>query len=885
LKRPFVSERERRTKTLSESSVSSQELVEDFLESRESLIQQDLKEDSGPRITRKYTGLMDRFIRSLFLQAGFGGKLKEIKEERIVLVALGSYGRRELCLGSDIDLMVIYRGSFSPQMKQVILRGLYPLWDANLDVGYNILTIQECIRLAMEDFRALTSVMDARFLLGSRVFHRQFEEAFWSRIDREKGTLLKQFLIAKQKREEKYESQSYFVEPDIKESLGGLRDLHFMAWMARIYLKSKSLSQIKRFPAFSHFGLDKLGYSKGFLLKIRNHLHHLAGGRKQDLLLLSFQKEISNSLGYEDGTSETGPERFMRGLYLHLNRIRYGSEEFYVKVLDIIDPRPLEPAPYRLPQELQVTKGNIVLKGEGLLQRNPLLILKAFSEANRQGLFLGSGLIWAGGKTIAAEGEKLLSLPEAKGLFLDIILKPRNPKILRLALNMGLIGLFIPEFKKIKNLAQFDYYHMETVDLHSVKTLEVIHEISTGAYDDRWPLFREIYRELENPDLLFLAGLLHDMGKGYPGDHAERGAQLIPRILGRLDMNGGASQVVSFLVRYHLLLVRVSQRRDLHDEKTSVQVAQTIQNLETLKLLFLLAVADSISTGPLAHSDWKTMLVIELFFKVKRILEGGRLASPDATKRLEDNRRALSERLAPEFRSGDIRDLMDQVSTRYFLSNPLADMAEHFRLGLTMGKEKLAWTLQKLKDAPVTRVILCTYDKPGLFSKMVGVYTLNNIKVLSANIFTLKNGLAFDVYEVTNPLDPYREERMWNKIHAEALQAIEDQIPLDELISKKERQLFSLGDEYGNQPKKVKIDNVASDFFTIVEVSAWDRIGLLYELAKEVFSLGLDIRFAKVNADKERMTGVFYVRDSGGQKILEEDEIQRIKREIMNLME
>ncbi len=279
------------------------------------------------------------------------------------------------------------------------------------------------------------------------------------------------------------------------------------------------------------------------------------------------------------------------------------------------------------------------------------------------------------------------------------------------------------------------------------------------------------------------------------------------------------------------------------------------------------------------------MLLIELFFKVRRILERGTLASPDATKRLEDNKKKLIERLVPEFPTEDIEDLMDQVSTRYFLNTPLEDMAEHFGLALTMGKEKLSWTLQKLKDAPVTRVILCTHDMPGLFSKMVGVFTLNNIEVLSANIFTLKNGLAFDVYEVTNPLDPYREERMWNKIHHEALQAIEDQIPLGELISKKERKVFTSGDEYVYPPKKVNINNEASDFFTIVEVSAGERIGLLYELAKEVFSLGLDIRFAKVNADKERMTGVFYVSDSGGQKILEEDEIQRIKNNIMSVME
>jgi [protein-PII] uridylyltransferase len=227
---------------------------------------------------------------------------------------------------------------------------------------------------------------------------------------------------------------------------------------------------------------------------------------------------------------------------------------------------------------------------------------------------------------------------------------------------------------------------------------------------------------------------------------------------------------------------------------------------------------------------------------------------------------------------------MDQVSTRYFLSNPLEDMAEHFRLALNMGKKKLAWTLQKLTDAPVTRVILCTHDMPGLFSKMVGVFTLNNIKVLSANIFTLKNGLAFDVYEVTNPLDPYREEKMWDKVQDEAIKAIEERIPLDELITKKERKLFSSSGDYPYPSKKVMIDNEASDFFTIIEVSAKDRIGLLYELAKEVFSLGMDIRFAKVNSDKERMTGVFYVRDSGGQKIYGEHEIEKTKRGVMSVI-
>lgn len=769
-------------------------------------------------------------------------------------------------------------------MAGIISRSLHGLWDAKLQVGHSVLTVQESIRLAMTDFRFLTSVMDGRFLLGSRAFFRLFETAFWSRIDREKSSLLRHFLIYRERRVEKYSHQGYFLEPDIKEGLGGLRDLHAMAWTARIYFKCARLKEIKRFPVFSHFGLDRLRYSESFLLKVRNHLHLLAGVRREDRLLLPFQEKIALSLGYEDSGRAKRPERFMRNVYLHLNRIRYGAEEFHAKAMDIIDPPSFESSPERLPHEFQIMKGNVVLREDSPLRRDPVLILKALKEANQLGLFVGSDLIWEAGKTIAAEGEKIPFLPGAKAIFQEIILRPHNPKILRLMLELGLIGLFIPEFRKVRNLAQFTYYHVETVDLHSLRTLEVIHEISEGIYDDQWPQFKEVFKALEHPEWLSLAGLLHDIGKGYMGDHSEKGGELIPGILKRLGIQGNAPQVIPFLVRHHLLLANISQRRDLNEEKTSVQVAQTLQDLETLRLLFLLTAADSLATGPMAGSDWKIMLLSELYFKVKRIIESDALASPSATKRLEESREDLLRELLPPFPVKEIQALMDQVSDRYFLNIPREDMLTHFRLALTRRAEMLSWNLRKLKDAPVTRVVLCAHDRPGLFSKMVGVFTLNNIKVLSANIFTLKNGLAFDIYEVTNPLDPFREEEMWKKIHQQAVEAMEERLPLDDMINRKGKAVLFTGRDLAFQAKRVKVDNEASDFFTLLEVSGGERIGLLYALAKEIFSLGLDIRFAKVNSDREKMTGVFYVRDASGQKVGDESEIERIRQGILTVL-
>jgi len=859
------------------------EIIKDFLASRTSLIQNGLTSGSGIRATHKYADLMDRFIRALFLDAGLRDRIREVQRDGLSVIALGGYGRRELCISSDVDFMVIHQGRLSNEIGDIISSALYPLWDAKLEIGHSILTIPESIRLAANDFKVLTSLIDARFLLGSTSFHRLFEEAFWSRIDREKDSLLHQFLLYQKRREDKYGTEGYFVEPDIKEGLGGLRDLHFMAWLARIYFKSKRFSHIKRFQVFYHFDLDKLNYSKSFLLKVRNQLHFLAG-RKEDRLLLLYQEDLPNNLGYQDSPYFTGPERFMKDIYLHLNRVRYRHEEFQTKALDIILPSISDFVPTRLPEEFETIKGDIILKDGYVSEKDPVVILRALHEANQKGLFLDSEFIWEATKKIAKEKKRIVASPEAKALLLKIVLDPKNPKIMRLALEIGLIGLFIPEFKRIRNLGALDYYHVETVDLHSLRTLEVINEISKGTYDDRWPMFKEIYEDLEHPHWLFLAGLLHDIGKGRGGDHSEKGSRLVPGILKRLGIDKEALEVIPSVVKHHLLLARISQRRDLNDEKTAVQVAQIIQDKTILKILLLLTVADSFATGPIARSDWKIMLLMELFFKVRRVLERGTLASPDATGKIETKKSLILDRLEQTFPREEILNLVDQIPARYFLNTTLEDMVQHFQMALDLDGKKLSWNLQKLKHAPVTRIILCVYDQPGLFSKMVGVFTLNNIKVLSANIFTLKNGLAFDTYEVTNPVDSLRESETWEKIYGDIILALEEGLPLDELIDKKGKSELGAGRYLGTKAKKVKINNEISDFFTAIEISSESRIGLLYESAKKIFFLGLDIRFAKINNDQEKIMGVFYVRDSEGQKVHGKDWIEEIQQVMLDIM-
>ncbi len=838
---------------------------------------------SGFGAPRKYSDLMDRFVFSVLCGAGMPEGDMNARGQGLAIFALGSYGRRELCFGSDVDLLVLHQGKLLPGWEKRISRGLYMLWDAKLEVGHAVMTIPECIRLAMSDFKVLSSVLDARRVMGSQEIEHLFQNAFLPRLEREKKTLLTQFLVYEKRREERYGKEDFFVEPDLKEGLGGLRDFHFMSWMARIYFKCGNLREIRRFALFSHFDVGRLTHSKRFLLHVRNQLHSEAG-RREDRLLMKFQQELAHRLGYGDDRSLTAVEKFMQHVYLHLNRIRYGYELFVAKTLDIVDPEPAEDPILEKDSEFQVNKGNLVLRGEGLSEKSPLVIMRAFDEANRRGLFLGSGFVWEARKRLTADGKALAHMREAKDLFLGIVLNPANPRIIRLALEVGLIELFVPEFRKIRNLALSDVYHVETVDLHSLRTLEVIAEIAGGHQDDRSLLYRKVFTELTHPSHLFLAGLLHDIGKGHGDDHAVKGAEMIPRVLNRLGVGVDGARSVSFLVTHHLLLARIAQRRDLSDEKTVVQVAQTIQDLDLLNMLFLLTFADSVATGPMARSDWKMMLLTELYFKVRKVLEGESLATPDATNRIESRKKELLQTLAAEYPSNALQELMEQVSSRYFLTTPPEIMTAHFRMALNRGSEPFSWVLQKIEGAPVTRITLCIHDRPGLFSKMVGVFAINNIKVLSANIQTLKNGLAFDVYEVTNPLDPFRESEKWGQVRDEINMVLDDRLPLDDLIHEKGR--MSLGGQkpWRSRDRKIKIENEASDFFTVIEVSAEERTDLLYELAKTLHGLGLDIRFAKVNSDREKMQGVFYVRTGEGQKVTHEDAIRAVREGILQVV-
>ncbi len=872
---------EKKTQTPSNDANAVSELVQEFAASRKVLILDELPRLSGVKLTRKYTLLVDHFLRKLLPLAGLTpDTFNDSDNGRIAVIALGGYGSMELCFGSDVDLMILYEKERLPYfLERSLLRLFYGLWDAKLDVGYSIVNLIEAQKLIKKEFESLTSVIPARLVAGSRSLAREARALFLAGLEEDREGFFRRVLEARAERERKFDKEVFLLEPELKEGLGGLRDLDYMRWVSRVCLGVNRFSDLSLLSEFSHFDLNQLYHARGFLLKIRNYLHSMAE-RKEDRLLLEYQRRLATILGYGGSISLSGTDRFMKEVYLHMNRVRYAVEEFLVKVGDILFPAPVVRASWFLPSEFRLVKGNLVIKEMELLDRDPDLILRALNIANRHNLHLGSGLIWKAKGIVARLGSRLASSESAKGLFVDLITNPNSLKTMRLALELGLICAFIPEFKRIRNLAQFGYYHVETVDLHLLSTLHILGGIRDGAYEAYWPLLQNVWNELKNPGLLCIAGLLHDIGKGYGRGHSLKGGQIVEGIVERLGFGREASRAVSFLVRHHLLLSRVSQRRDLGEEKTVIQVAQTVQDPDLLNMLFLLSVADSMATGPAARSHWKHSLLEELFFKVRKVIKGGAFATPDATKRAEEKKQRVAKALEREFGLEAVEEMLEQLSIRYLLSVDIPDMIDQLRLALTMGEKRYSWVLKTRKGTSVTKILQCTYDMPGLFSKMVGAFTINDIRVLSANIFTLRNGMALDIYEVTNPLDPLRESERWEKVYGDILAALEGRISLEELIKRRKEAKEFLRYYDSHIRSKIMIDNEVSDFFTVIEGTWPYRPGILYEVATILNSLELDIRFAKVNIDKERMAGAFYVRDKAGQKVFEQEELEIMRKKL-----
>jgi [protein-PII] uridylyltransferase len=643
-----------------------------------------------------------------------------------------------------------------------------------------------------------------------------------------------------------------------------------MLWIARIQSKIKMVRDLEYYGYLSHDEYKALQNSLEFVWNVRNHLHLLMN-RKCDRLHLENQIELADAMQIQSQNGHLPVEMLMGELHGHMEYIKQCYQIFVYE----LDQKKRMKRKNKALKETQVpglkfNRGMLNFVSPESIVQDPMLLIHIFLESAVHKAPLNAEarrLVKEFGELI--ESDAFRRSPEAVTLFEKIMARPMgNFNALAAMLETGFLARFIPEFKHVINRIQFDQYHLYPVARHLLLTVRLIKAVAADKSESADALATKIYQEIRNKKLLFWAALLHDIGKGEPkAGHAKRGARIAERILRQKGIDKADVETVVFLVHEHLLLFETATRRDINDEETALFVAQRVAKPERLKMLYLLSVADAMATGPKAWNEWTASLMRSLFLKTLNIMQQGELASRRAMRVMEEKKERILEAAASSRERRANAELLDYMSPRYLLHTPSQEIPQHMALFRRLGQQPFVWRIDKSTDGRTRTITLCAPDRPGLLSKVAGVLTLNNINILDVRIFTWRNNVALDIFEVEAPPDLIFEQERWQKTAERLAKALDDQLDIGSELNERLDNFKSIRKLSHHRPQKVIVDNNTSSFFTIVEVTAWDFPGLLYRITDALFRCRLDIWVAKIATRVDQVVDVFYVRNFDGEKV------------------
>jgi [protein-PII] uridylyltransferase len=858
----------------SELADARQELINEFLA------------DQRPDFMQVHTRILDDFLLARF-ENSLASQSMDIIRNPYVIIALGGYGRQEQCIHSDIDLLFLFKKKVPTQAEELIREVVYPLWDLGFEVGYATRDLKECTRMAADNIEILTSILDARFICGASLLYSDLLERLRKKILlRHTTPLINKLVETNAARHAHFGDSSYLLEPNLKEGQGGLRDYHTMLWLGKIKFGFKQLRDFEYYGHMSQAEYGQFFNALLFIWNVRSRLHHLTG-RKCDQLHLEHQEKLAKDLGYNEHNGQKPVERFLGQLHGHMERIKL---RYLLYLHEMGYPKKRgrgKKAPPEVPIEgILVRKETLNFASPETLLESPPLMIKIFEMSAKFKL------------PLSAEAQRLVSEfcyladdayradPQIVDTFERILLAPAPVfNVLNAMLTTGLLIKLIPDFNNLVSRIQYNEYHIFSVDKHCLRTVQTLKRFSLGDDPEVDDLSAKLYRELRNRKVLLWAALLHDIGKGIPGgEHSKKGAKLARKQILAMGYDEAFAETVAALVKDHLVLIKAATRRDLNDEETAITCAHHIKKVEHLKMLYLLTVADSMATGPKAWNDWTAVLLHELFLKTLNVLEKGELASEEAVNIIVSKKRALFNAPSDVFAAKEFQTFIKSLSPRYLLATPVRLIQQHIELYGSLGDAEAVWEIRKVEGADTRTVIVCAKDRPGLFSKIAGVFTLNGVNILDAQIFTWRNNIALDIFEVKPPPDLIFENEKWARAKKNLEAALADEIDVREALQKRSEYASPRGPRIATRPNQVVIDNDTSSFFTIVEVYSYDCSGLLFRITDALFRCELDIWVAKIATQIDQALDVFYVRDLGGQKVTDQGFKEKIEATILKAL-
>jgi [protein-PII] uridylyltransferase len=771
---------------------------------------------------RRRAELVDTAIVALFARAG--------APPGTAIAAVGGYGRGLLLPRSDIDLLVLHDGSGPDPVARLADALLYPLWNDGLDVGHAVRTPQEC-EAAAGRLDVGAAMLDIRFLAGEGNLVADVAariEAWARRAPRAFARALRDDAA---RRAERFGSTAHLLEPDLKEGAGGWRDLHSV-WL----LESAVGVPLEEAGLLRGREREALAAAEEFLVRARSALH-LETGKRGERLVLDHQPAIARAMGFEDEPRLIAIDGLMRALFEHARDVEFVFRAVIERLLEAGAP-PITPP---------TTPAGVLeaLASEAEADREPsVALLDSIDD-----LGIRDAVVWDA--DVRAAFSRLLRAGDRGAASLEALDR------------LGILAAFLPGWADVRCRPQRDPYHHLTVDAHLTVSLRAMGRLlaGVGAGDD--PVQAEAVGQVSDRDPLLLGALLHDIGKNGEGGHVPVGARVVASILDRMGVEPPARDLVRFLVERHLLLPDTATRRDLSDENLVLDVAAVVGSPDRLAALYLLAKADAEATGPAAWTSWRRTLIHELVAKVEHVLERGEMGTEIAEQladRIELIRGILDDEPAEE-----VDRFLWRMPRAYLLVADPARVARHYAtIAPPVGAKDVRAVHFAGTRAGTYEVLVVARDRAGLLSWIAGSLALAGMSILTAHVFTTDDGVAADLFEVEGVWEPEVPERRWREFRGMLRRAVDGSISLERKVDEKRRWYPA---PRVPTPVTVTVDNEASDFSTVIEVGAPDRLGLLYDITRTFAELGIDVHLAKVATYEGRVIDSFYVRDALGPKL------------------
>ncbi|MEM7719148.1 MAG: [protein-PII] uridylyltransferase [Pseudomonadota bacterium] len=819
---------------------------------------------------RAYSYLTDGIVRTVFRVACdlIHPNPTPTEGERLSIVAVGGYGRGEMAPHSDVDLLFLMPWKTTPWAESMIESMLYIFWDLHLKVGHASRSIKDCMRLGREDYTIRTSLLEHRFLAGNAALGAALSEKLVSELFQSTAAdFIEAKLEERASRHKKQGGQRYLVEPNVKEGKGGLRDLQTLFWIGKYIHNVDSGQELMQLGLFRQDEYDRFHAAETFLMAVRNHLH-LAAGRAMDQLTFDLQVEIAARLDYVDKGGRRAVEHFMQDYFRHATVVGEVTRIF----LTALEAQHVKSAPSlatffrrRRPVKpgFEVRQNRLDIAAPSAFFNDKLNILRLFEEALRTGYLIHPDAMRLVTANLDLIDDDMRNAPEANRIFLDLMLKHGNPeRALRRMNELGVLAAFMPEFAPIVAMMQFNMYHHYTVDEHTIQCVSTLAQIEREELVESLPIASRILKEGVNRKVLYTALLLHDIGKGRDEDHSVLGAQIARKVAPRLGLRKSDAETVEWLVRYHLLMSDMAQKRDLSDPRTIRDFAKAVKTKARLDLLTVLTVCDIRGVGPGTWNNWKAELLRSLYRATATALEHG-LEAVNRESREAEAKRNLRAALG----GWDTKSLREETSRHYgpyWQGLPTETHVIFANLLKNISDTEVCLDLKPDLDRDATRVCFALADHPGIFGRLTGALALVGANVVDARTYTSSDGYATAVFWVQDiegsPYEANRLPRLQSMIERTLYGEV---LPRESLVDrdrlKKRERAFKV-------PTSVSFDNDGSDIFTIIEVDTRDRPGLLYDLARALTEANVVINSAVIATYGEQVVDTFYVKDMFGLK-------------------